>query len=224
MGAVGAATAGCLTLSVATAGAAFIGATGAEPALFLRSAPAVAPDLSYFFSVSFRFCLDSFARALYSPTLRSESRAVSTSAVVCSEISGRVSFALMASGENEALNILFLNGRKGRFSTLQTRRREINRVVVIKAFVCCWMGNRHVFCSPHLAVQSVGVGNHLLQTRLHTMWTRRARIEVCDGQHDCSCHNLHCLLCQFSNIVVHYECCLLCTVSWCFFDGPAIDL
>jgi hypothetical protein len=46
---------------------------------------------------------------------------VSTSAVVCSEISGRVSFALMASGANAALNILFLDSGKGRFSTLQTR-------------------------------------------------------------------------------------------------------
>lgn len=121
MGAVGATAAGCLTPSIATAGAAFIGATGAGPALFLRSAPAVAPDLSYFFSVSLRNCLDSFARALYSPTLRSESSAVSTSAVVCSEISGRASFALMASDANAALNILFLDSGKGRFSTLQTR-------------------------------------------------------------------------------------------------------
>lgn len=113
MGAVGAA-AGCFAPFTTAVGVrvAFIGATAAGPALFLRSAPAVAPDLSYFLSVSLRNCLDSFARALYSPTLRSESRAVSTSAVVCSEISGRVSFALMASGANAALNILFLDKGK----------------------------------------------------------------------------------------------------------------
>jgi hypothetical protein len=87
-------------------------ATGAIPTstLFLRSATTTPP----FFNVSHRNCLDSFARWLYSPTLRNESSAVRTSGVVCGEISGREEFADMTVGVKAALNILFLNDRKDR--------------------------------------------------------------------------------------------------------------
>lgn len=94
-----------------------MGACGATETLFRRDRAAgagpscMAPELSYFLSVSTRNCLDSAARALYSLHLRRPSKAAITSGVIWVEISGRVSLACKASGENVALNIRLLQGR-----------------------------------------------------------------------------------------------------------------
>lgn len=65
-----------------------MGACGATDTLFRRGKGAVAgpscmaPELSYFLSVSDRNCLDSAARALYSLHLRRPSKAAITSGVI----------------------------------------------------------------------------------------------------------------------------------------------
>lgn len=140
IGAVGA-TPVLLTPSITAAGAP-IGATGAMPVLSLR-APAVvagedAADPSYFLRVSLRNCLCWAARVLYSLHLRSESEAASTSGVVCSVISGRVLLASMASGAKVALNILFLQKKKHRLSSIaQKQSKHLQKIFVYLTSLSC---------------------------------------------------------------------------------------
>jgi len=51
---------------------------------------------------------------------------------------------------------------------------------------------------PHLTVEGIGVGNHLLQTRFHAIETGCARVEIVDWQHHRSCHYL-----MFQRVSLH---------------------
>lgn len=140
IGAVGA-TPVLLTPSITAAGAP-IGATGAMPVLSLRAPADVAgedaADPSYFLRVSLRNCLCWAARVLYSLHLRSESEAASTSGVVCSVISGRVLLASMASGAKVALNILFLQKKKHRLSSIaQKQSKHLQKIFVYLTSLSC---------------------------------------------------------------------------------------